>query len=1720
MQILPLRKLTAVLRILAAFLLAVAVAMLRVISIGADVPVPLGPSPLPYTSSYLVTGDFASTTLDLVQTSTGKLKMSGVPKDADILAAFMYVEAIHQRSRDPRDVLAGATFRNQPLNSVRVKSTSKDLTGPTTACYSSNTPLAMTIYRADVLKLLPRQLDKSGKPTGKLLVNDADLPQTQKLLFSLPDTGGNSGQQFAGATLVVVYRDPAPNAPLRKIVVNDGLYILDPGEEPEQKIGGFYSSDPLNKKARVMVIGGAGQKNTTDSLLFNGAVIKTDAFPASSSSSDRSVSDGAIDVSSKMPGTVLGDFGETVTMKITHGKTSPYECIALEATWFSTTVADRDGDGKPDRLEQQGTGPLKNPDGQEQPYLWAMGATDDHKDAFFEFIALKTTAPTTRYGSEQAPYDSTANPIVKWVDAPPHNHMPPSDVILKFVQVLNSAPVRNLDNVDGIRAHVDIGDPATFQSRNGGSAEYAIPPALTPFLVAQSYARGGELELETACTVDPQNPTACQFPDYPGTLGWGYSLQKFLLGPSATYPNSVRFDSNREGLFSVGVHVHTRGKPKSLPCLDVYGNLTLYDPALYKVYGETPNSCAVAANPPWSATNPTGFRPQDYHVNTSSSGAGALPGHQFITSLGRWENFVGKPISRLTAILHEWGHNVGLWHGGAPARLVYDGEGVVKIAQDNCKTNYLSVMSYLFQGDGVKDLANKGHAVLSSAVNQTVRETDLKDFAIAGGLLPFRTAWFAPLNQGGLVDSLGKPATKLCNGLPFPGGVPIAMGRFDALTLSPNIDWATNGFVLNQSAANQDVNLDTELTVMEGFDDWSNIRLNQAGSGHIMGGAISMGGSDFGGSDFGGSDFGGSDFGGSDFGGSDFGGSDFGGSDFGGIDLDGSDFGGSDFGGSDFGGTGFAGDAEMTHEDAVALGSTAPAEVSACVIGGDSAGPNYPRNVNGSLVGSPACEAGATGQLHRTRLTFKAPEIVPDTTATDPVTLYRILRSTGGQPIEIATQTPTAAGCPVVGQLCTYFDNEEFPDGLPIVYSVKADFSNGTTGNAASTSITARNDAPVAIADARSTDEDTPLTAPITVLNNDSDPDSGNAMTALLVSQATNGVAVLNANGTFTYSPSLNFYGTDTFTYKLVAATWPGPPSQPMSADSATVIVTITVNPVNDRPSFTTGAEQTVAEDSGAQTVAAWATAISAGPTNEITTPCPAPFGSGPPACGQTVSFFVSSNTNPSLFSAGPAVNSSGALTYTPAPDKNGEAIVEVYAQDNGGTLNGGADASLAQSFKITVTPVNDQPTANAQSVETTANTSTPITLIGSDKETLSTNLTFNIVSGPTHGTLSGDAPNIEYLPATDYDGPDSFTFTVTDRGDPDNCGTPATLCAAATTSEPATVSITVFRNEVMVVARNDESPTSGGTFYRINLDTGAVQSAWTAASNFVDVAVTPNHNTALVSAFYDQKVHFVDLVNGTPFTFASTAPMLAEDIDSDATGTFAVVADGNPEGGSKTVKSILISTQQIIDTETLPFEAEGATFVPNHPLILVNSLVEDVVSVLSISGNGALNYVTAITVGDGPINVQPSPNGKFALVPNFFAGTISILRISDSHAVALAGTVTPAPGQTFNSPQSIAFDPTGSKAYVAMTDGTVAVLQITEDGDLLSVIDTGARIFDSTARTSFFGVDQITATGNGRYVVAHAPGKVTVIDPATNTIVRVIPIADDARGGGIASIR
>src|SRR5439155_1127735 len=133
----------------------------------------------------------------------------------------------------------------------------------------------------------------------------------------------------------------------------------------------------------------------------------------------------------------------------------------------------------------------------------------------------------------------------------------------------------------------------------------------------------------------------------------------------------------------------------------------------------------------------------------------------------------------------------------------------------------------------------------------------------------------------------------------------------------------------------------------------------------------------------------------------------------------------------------------------------------------------------------------------------------------------------------------------------TYTPNANFNGTDGFTYRANDGISNSNVATVTLT-ITAVNDAPLATGDNYSVDEDSVLTvAAAGVLANDSDID-GNPLTAALVSGPTNGNLTLNANGSFTYKPNANFYGTDSFKYL----------ANDGAADSNVATVTIAVNRV------------------------------------------------------------------------------------------------------------------------------------------------------------------------------------------------------------------------------------------------------------------------------------------------------------------------------------------------------------------------------------------------------------------------------------------------------------------------------------------------------------------------------------------------------------------------------
>lgn len=292
----------------------------------------------------------------------------------------------------------------------------------------------------------------------------------------------------------------------------------------------------------------------------------------------------------------------------------------------------------------------------------------------------------------------------------------------------------------------------------------------------------------------------------------------------------------------------------------------------------------------------------------------------------------------------------------------------------------------------------------------------------------------------------------------------------------------------------------------------------------------------------------------------------------------------------------------------------------------------------------------------------------------------------------------------------------------------------------------------------QTTNEDTPLT--ITFGVGDNGPNI-TSVTASSDNQAlvTNGNLVVSGTGgarNLQITPAGNQSGLATITVTVNLS----------GGGTLTDTFTLTVNSVNDRPSFFVAGAPVILEDSAAQTVTNFATSITAGPGEE----------------SQTLSFIVTANNNPSLFSVAPAVSSTGTLTYTPAANAYGDAIITIALKDDGGTTNGGMDTSTEQSFTISITPVNDVPTFTKGADQTVnedagfQSVSNWATGISAGPNESNQSLTFNVTNN-TNPSLFTSAPTINsigtlnYIPAFNASGTADITVVLKDNGGTTNGG-------------------------------------------------------------------------------------------------------------------------------------------------------------------------------------------------------------------------------------------------------------------------------------------------------------------------------------------------------------
>ena len=482
-----------------------------------------------------------------------------------------------------------------------------------------------------------------------------------------------------------------------------------------------------------------------------------------------------------------------------------------------------------------------------------------------------------------------------------------------------------------------------------------------------------------------------------------------------------------------------------------------------------------------------------------------------------------------------------------------------------------------------------------------------------------------------------------------------------------------------------------------------------------------------------------------------------------------------------------------------------------------------------------------------------------------------------------------------------------------------------------------------------------------------------------VVSQPSHGTLSGNAPNV-TYTPNLNYNGSDRFTFTVSDG----------EDTSAAGTISLVISPVNDEP---------VAVDGSLS--------ATSGETKEIVL-----SGSDPDSSDLT--YIVSEQPANGALS-GNAPN----LVYTANATYVGEDSFKFEVSD-------GDKTSAEATVSITVSAsnvINSPPVATAASVSTNEDVAIPVTLAGVDPE--STALSFEITTQPTKGVLSGSAPNIIYTPNLNYNGSDSFAFSVSD---------------GVNTSVPATVSISVN-------ALNDTPSATDASF---SVKAGEAIS--------VELTGADPDSTNLTYTVTKQPAGGV---------LTGVAPNLTYTANSSFEGTdifkFAV-SDGDKTSVEATI-SIAVSKSEIVNEPPL---ATAATVVTD----------EDVAKPITLAGtdpeSADLSYAVTIQPGNGTLSGD-APTITYTPNPNYNGSDSFEFTVTDGENISAPAKVT----ITVNAIDDV---PSANSASLAV--GTGEIKEITLVGADPDTTDLTYTITQQPANGVLSGDSpNLTYTANAGYV-------------------------------------
>ncbi|MBM0740212.1 pre-peptidase C-terminal domain-containing protein [Phormidium sp. CLA17] len=492
------------------------------------------------------------------------------------------------------------------------------------------------------------------------------------------------------------------------------------------------------------------------------------------------------------------------------------------------------------------------------------------------------------------------------------------------------------------------------------------------------------------------------------------------------------------------------------------------------------------------------------------------------------------------------------------------------------------------------------------------------------------------------------------------------------------------------------------------------------------------------------------------------------------------------------------------------------------------------------------------------------------------------------------------------------------------------------------------------------------------------------------------------------YQGNPNYSGADRIT---VTVNDQGATGLSIGPSAVTRSISLSVTSINDKPTFTPSATSYVINESGSSTsapaqvtVPSWATGISAGAANES---------------GQALTFTVTGNDNPSLFQTPPAINSStGALTYTPRADANGVANVTVTLRDNGGTLNGGINASDPVVLTITINQVNDAPSFT-KGVNQTINEDGPAVTVN--------NWATNIRSGPITTLANESTQQVNFLLSTNNDSLFSVAPTISPTG---------TLTYTAAPNVSGTAVVTAILQDdggtdnggvdsspaqlftIVVRSVNDAptfTPLLASPLVEV-LEDDPAQSIQIAT----DLSVGANEVAQTLSFGITNSNQNLFLSNARPAINASTG-LLTFQTAPNAFGSAVITAtlrdNGGTANGGVDTAAPYVFTINVLPVNDAPSFTRGGnqTVAEDSGLRTVNGFAANITAG---PGEASSQTVSFLVANDNPSlfltppTISPTGTLTYTSAPNANGTAVVTVQLSDN------GEVTPGNGQDTSAPQ------------------------------------------------------------------------------------------------------